>query len=688
METHASRRLRAAVLAAAVTLPAGVGAQEAPTRVPLEDVTVSAPRLETPLERVPASVSVVGVEDIQEGRQVLGLDESLNQVPGTYMQNRYNFAQDLRISIRGFGARAPFGIRGVKVLVDGIPATLPDGQAQVDAIDLSTVARIEVLRGPASSLYGNASGGVINIITEDGPPEPTVEGRAQVGEFGFRRQHLEAGGQQGKLNHFAGLSHLDYTGYREHSAVNSDILNTKFKYAFGPDTELMVTANAVDSPEAQDPGALTAAQVEDDPRQAHPRNLRFDAGERVREETLGARLRHRLNERHAIELRNYYTWRDFENKLPFTDGGSVQFDRLFAGAGALYTYSASLGAMPNRLMLGLELDYQRDDRRRFDNNDGLIGALTVDQLEEVTALGAFLQNELSITERLVLTAGLRYDELEFEVDDDFLADGFDDSGARTLNELSPKVGLSYRVSPRFIPYSNVSTSFESPTTTELARCTGGGFNDDVEPQTAINYEVGANGDITEAVRYNVAVFHIAIDDELIQQECPGQPGRNFFVNAGESTRDGVELALDIALTRGLRGTLAYTYSDFRFDEFRTGGDTFDGNNIPGIPRNNLHGQLKYRHPSGLYAAFEAQYVDEIYADNANDVTADDYTVANLRGGYRWSAGPLDIEAFAGVNNLFDEEYIGNVRINAFGGRFFEPAPERNAYGGLKLSYAL
>ncbi|MGD8430104.1 MAG: TonB-dependent receptor [Ectothiorhodospiraceae bacterium] len=669
-----------------VAAPDVLAQTESGDAVRLDEITVTAPRVDTPLSRVPGAVGLVGQEEIQRARQGIGLDESLNSVPGVFMQNRYNFAQDLRVSIRGFGARAPFGIRGVKILVDGIPATLPDGQASVDAIDLDSVARMEVLRGPSSSLYGNASGGVINIITEDGPPTPYVEARPSTGSYGFSKSTLKGGGESGPSNYFGSLSHLDYSGYRDHSAAKSTVFSGKLRYDLGARSQLTTIVGAVDSPEAEDPGALTAEQVDEDRRQASPGNLQYNAGEDLDEQRVGAVFERRLGAHHDLKLRGYSVWRDFSNRLPFTDGGMVQFDRLFLGGGVLYTYDAPLGGMPNRLLSGVDLERQRDDRQRYDNLDGQRGDLVFDQIETVTNLGVFLQDELDLTERLTLTAGVRYDEVGFDVDDDYFADGVNDSGSRTLSEVSPKVGLTYRLSPAFIPYANVSRSFETPTTTELASCEGGGLSDSLDAQTATNYELGANGQLTPSVRYSVAVFTIHGSNEIVAQGCPEQPGRDFFVNAGETRRDGVELGIDAELARGLSARLAYTYSDFRFDRFSTDGQNFDGNTIPGIPRHTAYGELKYRHPSGIYTAVEVQYVDSLYADNANSVTSDAYTVTNIRAGWTRFLERWELSVFGGVNNVFDELYNGNVRINAFGGRYFEPAPDRNLYAGLQVRY--
>ena len=681
-------RINSLILTAITTTLAVTGAsgEEADLATPLDEVSVTATRVEKVLDKIPAAVGVVDEEAIQFGTQQIGLDESLVKVPGVFMQNRYNFAQDLRISIRGFGARSSFGIRGVKILVDGIPETLPDGQGNVDSIDLGSTERIEVIRGPVSSLYGNASGGAILVNSEQPPDTPFISLRPMVGEDGFQKHQLKFGGKQGKLGYLVNISDLDYDGYREHSRTETTQINSKFNYSVNAASRLTTVINYTDSPTAEDPGGLTAQQVDEDPTQARERNVDFDAGEEVEQTRLGFVYEQNIGDAATLMLRNYYVWRDFNNKLPFVGGGAVDLDRFFWGGGAQYTHVSQLGGRDNRFLIGIDLDRQDDDRRRFDNNQGLLGDLALDQNEEVDSIGLYLQNELSFNDQLELTLGARYDRITFDVTDSFLADG-DDSGKRTLEELSPSVGLRYSPSALVNLYANISTSFETPTTTEFANPAGGGFNPDLDPQTATNYEIGAKGSIGKWMRYEVALFRIDVEDELIPFELQNQPDREFFENAGESQREGVELLLTTEPVDGLSVSLAYTWSDFTFDKFiDDNGNDFSGNRIPGIPEHMIHADLTYTHDSGLFAYWDLLYVDEVFANNANTAENDAYTVSNLRLGYTKFFDNWEFSPFLGVNNLFDERYNGNVRINAFGQRFFEPAPERNLYGGFTLRY--
>ncbi len=661
--------------------------QEDTARSILEPVTVEATRLDSDPDEVPAAISVVGKDDVQLARQQIGLDESLVAIPGLFLQDRYNFAQDLRISIRGFGARAAFGIRGVRIVVDGIPETLPDGQGGVDSIDLGSVQQIEVIRGPVSSLYGNASGGVINIVSERGPEIPFVESRLSTGEFDFGKHQLKFGGDTGRFNYLVNVSDMDFEGYREHSDTENTQLNGNFGYQIDDSSDLRLTLNLTDQPLADDPGGLTREEAEADPRAANQTNVDFNAGEALDQQKIGLVYTKSFGELHELQLRNYYVWRDFLNRLPFADGGAVVLERLFAGGGASYTYSGDLWGRSNRLMLGVDLERQDDDRFRFDNNMGTLGALVFDQNEEVTSSGLFVQNEWDVLTDVVLTLGVRRDEVEFDVTDRFLGDG-DDSGSRSFSETSPMIGLLYAAAPSMNFYAKVSTAFETPTTTEFANPGGaGGFNPDIDPQLATNYEVGVKGTIGERSRYQAALFSIDVEDELIPFELADQPGRDFFANAGESSRRGVELAFVSQPLDGLQISFAYTYSDFAFDEFMSdAGDDFAGNTIPGVPENLLYGEVGYSHSSGFYTSLDALSVDNVFLNNANTESSDSYVVSNLRAGFLGHSGDWEFAPFVGINNLTNKAYPGNTRINAFGGRFFEPAPDRHFYGGISVRY--
>lgn len=649
----------------------------------LDEIVVSATRTESSLRDVARSVSVINKERIQNATQQLGLDEALAGVPGLYIQNRYNFSGDLRVSLRGFGARSSFGIRGIRILVDGIPETLPDGQGGVDSIDMGSAQSIEVLRGPASSLYGNASGGVIAVTSELGTDDPFVEGKIAGGEFGFKQYGVKAAGKISSTDYLLNVSRTELEGYREHSAFRGTQLNARLGIPFNDNDRLLVAANFTDQPLAQDPGGINAAQAALDPSSARDRNVLFDAGEVLQQQRLGF-VYERKRSSGTLTLRNHYVWRDFANKLPFTDGGAVDLDRFFYGFGAQF----SLGeALPDNvdLAFGVDYDHQDDDRQRFDNNDGAIGNLGFDQNEQVDSIGFYIQGEYRLNDAWAVQAGLRYDELSYDVTDRYIANG-DSSGSLDFDEVSPSLGVNFKTAGGVL-FANYSSSFETPTTTELANPdASGGFNPELRPQLANNYELGFKGTIDDLF-YEVSLFQIDLRDELIPYELEEFPGRTFYSNAGASDRTGVETALRWQHESGFAIDASYTWSDFIFDEFADDdGNDFSGNQMPGLPGQFGYVGLNYATGNGFSGLLETRYSGDLYANNDNSVNVESYLVSNLRFSIDIESSKLLFRVYAGVNNLFDESYNNNIRINAFGDRFYEPAPTRNFYAGLVVTF--
>lgn len=680
------RKITASVtpsLAAALCLPFIATAAEP------EVVEVRASRMGQTLANIAGAVSVVDEQDIQLGRQQFALDESLNRVPGMFSQNRYNFAQDLRISLRGFGARANFGIRGIRVFVDGIPSTVTDGQSVIDDVELGAIERVEVIRGPSSSLYGSSSGGVISLYTESGTRDPYAEARLTVGEYDQQKYHIKTGGEVDRLNYFMSASHLSYEGFRDHSELRQTTFNSKFTYDIDENSDLQVVFNAMDSPTREDSGALSLADVALDREQAQARNVSSNAGEDIDQQKLGFTYNYNLDNRHEITLRNYYIWRDFETFLPIgshipfvADDGVTGFDRFFFGGGAQYTFTGELFGRPNQVSIGIDVDSQTDDRQRYINNAGVKGALAFDQEEQAEAIGVYIRNIFALTDTLQFTVGGRYDSVELEVDDAFLANG-DQSSKIDFDEFNPTVGLNWNAWGQMNLFANYATSFETPTFTELANPARdlnvnlGGFAN-VTAQTSDSFEFGMRGALTPRINVDVAYFTMQVDDEVTSVTNVGN--RSFFENA-DTDRQGVEAAAVIDLIDGLRLTTAYTWSDFEFDKFITSPAAV-GNELPGIPEHQFYAELAYTHATGFYATWDVIHVGKFYADNANTLEAGDHTVSNLRLGHEITVGQTRFGPYIGVNNLFDEEYFANVRLNAFGGRAFEPAPDINVYGGI------
>jgi len=655
-------------------------------------IEVTSPRLVRDLYETPAAVSVTGAPEIQKGQQRLQLDESLDTVPGLFFQNRYNFAQNLRLSTRGFGARAPFGIRGIRIQVDGIPYTLPDGQSQIDAVDLDSARRIEVIRGPSSVQYGNASGGVIDITTargDDLPPGARL--RQDVGSHDYYKSTLQANGSRGDTSGIATLSWLNYHGYRDQSAVEKGLFNGRLSHEWGEGQRLTATLNSLHTPKAEDPAGLTAAEVEQDRRQATANAERLDSGQDVDQQTLGLLYEDASMGPGRLSVSTFFTRRDFSQQLPFPGPSRIAYDRQFYGVSTDYQQDSELAGLPLTWLVGTDLHRQVDDRRRYAVSfDGAVTGQTQDETQNATTAAVFAQGDLALTERLNLSLGTRFDRLRLSVDDAQTSDG-DDSGSRTYREFSGFAGVSYRLAERQQLYATVGTAFEAPTFTEFANPDGsGGFNPDIEPQQALNREVGMRGALGQGLSYDLALFSIRVDDEILPYEINN---RTFYENAGRTERNGVELGLEWAISYTWRVTSAVTLADYTLKDFTDEqGNDVDGNRLPGLPQEQWVTELEWRGEGQRFAALEWQYVGDLYAENSNQTEVSDYWLLGFRAGDTVNVGSQSFSAYGGVRNLLDEDYFSNIRINANADRpledrgYYEPAPGRTFYAGLEWAF--
>jgi iron complex outermembrane receptor protein len=637
------------------------------------------------LYATPAAVSTLESDAIAQGQQRVRLDESLVRVPGVFLQNRDNFAQGQRISIRGFGARAPFGVRGITVMVDGIPYTLPDGQAQLDAIDLDSAERIEVIRGPSSVLYGNAAGGVIDVTTADGRDNPGTSLRAEAGSDGYRKTSLQTGGSQGDWSHHVSLSALNVDGYREQSSTEKYLLNAKLRRELGSERALTAIVNLLDNSRSEDPGALNADEVAEGRDQAAPNSLALDAGQNVDQQLLGLQYEDLAAGPGELYLKGFISQRDFEQQLPYVGDSRIGYQRDYLGASAEYHHEVTLGNLPLSYIAGVEVARQDDERFRNDvNPQGVVGEQLAEETQTATSTGVFAQGDLALTEQLTLSLGARFDRVELEVDDRYQDDG-DQSGDRRFDEWSGSAGLSYRYRPQHQVYVNTGTAFETPTFSEFANPAGGGFNPSVSPQKAWNREVGARGYVGPlALDYDLTLFSVRVRDELVPYD---EGDRTFYQNAGDTDRDGIELALGWQFADQWRLDSALTLARYEFDRFSTPAERFGGNRIPGLPEQTWVNQLTWEGRDDRFATLETQYTGDMVADNANEVEVDDYWLLNLRAGNGWRLGDdTRLSAYVGVRNLLDEEHYANVRLNAGFGRHYEPAPGRSVYGGVEVSF--
>jgi iron complex outermembrane recepter protein len=667
-----------------------------------EGVVVSATRTERRSLEIPGSIDAVGAQTLHEGRPKVNLSESLGGVPGLSLQNRQNYAQDLQLSIRGFGARSTFGIRGIKLYADGIPATMPDGQGQAANFNLSTAQRIEVMRGPLAALYGNASGGVINLFTADGPKRPTLSGDLFVGDYGTRRFGVQAGGESGALNYIGDWSQFHTDGYREHSAANRQTFNGKLKWLTGESTRVTLVLNTIYQPETQDPAGLSGAQASDNPRQVDPSVTRFNTKKTVRQEQTGVTVDQRLGAEDHLRASLYAGDRQVRQFLAIPvpalpalnsySGGTVDLATFFDGFSMNWIHDGSLLGRPLSVTGGLEQELMRQRRRGNDNNFGAIGALRRDEDDNVSSTNVFAQADWRLVERASATLGLRRTLVRFDSHDHFVtAANPDDSGSVEYSNTSPVAGLAVRLAPEMSLYASAGRGFETPTFAELAyQRIGTGLNLALKPSLSTNAEIGLKGRVGDYQHVTLARFDTTTRDEIVIDTAAG--GRSIFKNASRTRRTGWEASWQAVLPAGFDMRAAYTALNARYSEAFTSGANASlvpaGNKLPGVPSTSLYAELQWHHfASGFSSALEARHNSGVYVNDQNSDAAAAYTIANLRLGFEQKARDWRITETLRIDNLTDRTYIGSVIVADANGRFFEPAPRRNLSLILSFRYA-
>jgi iron complex outermembrane receptor protein len=649
-------------------------------------VVVEALRTPAAADSVPFAISTVTPAP---GRKGLSLDEALTAIPGVQVDDRYNFAVGDRISIRGFGARTQFGVRGIRIVTDGIPATFADGQSTLDAVDPAAIDHAEVLRGPAASLYGNAAGGV--IVIRSAPPSPfplAISAETSAGSDGLLRNALDAGGTSGDAAWTARLSRLRYDGFREHSAATAYRGTGTFHYSLGERDRLRVDASYADLT-SENPGAITDSVAAIDPRAAAAANVTGRTGKNGTQEGIGIGWSHDLD-LGGVDVEIYGIRRDVDN--PITTR-IIELGRTAGGARALVHGSASPFGLVAGWAAGADLDLQIDERQNYINSGGERGDRVLDQHETVVGGAGFLQGTLSIADAVTVMAGARYDRTGFRAEDKMIGPSDpDDSGELSMGALSPSAGALWRITDRLQIYANVATSFDTPTTTELAnRPDGaGGFNPELQPQHALSLEAGLRGSPLRWLSFELTAFRTRVTDALIPYQVPGSADRDFYRNAGTAIHRGVEMALNLSPVPGLTARLGGGYIDARYDSYTVDGNAFGGNRIPGVAPVRAELSLSYLSSPGWYLALDGRSVARMMVNDANSASAPPYTLFNARGGHlhltlgdgawRWELAP-----YAGIDNILDRRYHASVTINAFGGRFFEPGPGRTFYAGVAVN---
>ncbi len=651
--------------------------------IQLKEVELKSIRLKTPIEQFPAAIYKKEIPQRWQGPQV-SLQEYINDLPGIVSFNRSNYAQDLRLSIRGFGARAAFGIRGIKLIVDGIPETTPDGQGQLDNLPLGILSSIEILRGPSAVRYGNSAGGVVSLNTLEDIQENLHQFTLRGGSYGAQQLQYTAGIKTEKTTAIFHLNHSKAKGYRENSGFENNLFNAKVKHRFSPFIQAVVQLNATHSPYAQDAGGQTIEELNQNRRNARDRNLQFKTGETITHYKSGLSLQYEKKNITA-SLYGFVAQRNFEGKLPFSNGGWVALDRKYVGQGGHFGLSKTVRKIQLKTQLSYDFAAQTDQRKRFINNEGSKGDLTLHQKEGFNSFGLALIQHL-VYGPLVLNGGLRWDTNELKVADNFLSDG-NDSAKRKLNAWSPQLGINLKLSSRLNGFGNFSRSYETPTLSELSAnpSNSGGFNPAIDIQIADNLEGGIHY-TAKNTKASLVYFYISTRNDLVAYELAAFQGRTFYQNAGSTKRKGIEFVLKQQFSPQFNAQITFNTSDFTYGNFTQNGENFSGNRLPGIPTSFGALNLSYQWKNQLQLNYTKTYRGELFADNSNENKVEAFYRDDLS--FRLPLKKLGAKTgfILGCTNLFNVLYSDNIRINAFGNRFFEAAPEREIYAGLQWRF--
>ncbi|MFQ0412092.1 TonB-dependent receptor PqqU [Klebsiella pneumoniae] len=668
-------------------------------------VVTAAPTMVSELD-TPAAVSVVNGDEMRQAAPRVNLSESLGAVPGLQVQNRQNYAQDLQLSIRGFGSHSTYGVRGLRIYVDGIPATMPDGQGQTSNIDIGSVDTIEVLRGPFSALYGNSSGGVINVTSQTGTQPPTVEASSYYGSFGTWHYGMKATGAVGDGSH---AGDVDYTvstnrftthGYRDHSGARKNLANARLGVRINDVSKLTLLLNSVDI-KANDAGGLTADEWRDNPRQS-PRGDQYNTRKNTRQTQAGLRYERQLSAQDDLSVMMYAGEREttqFQSiprapqLKPSHAGGVIDLTRHYQGIDTRLTHRGEL-LVPVTLTAGLDYENMSERRKGYENfvmvngapQYGEQGALRRNERNLMWNVDPYLQTQWQLTDKLSLDAGVRYSSVWFDSNDYYITPGNgDDSGDASYHKWLPAGSLKYALTDAWNVYLSAGRGFETPTINELSYRSDNqsGLNFGLKPSTNDTVEIGSKTRIGNGL-FTAALFQTNTDNEIVVDSSSG--GRTSYKNAGKTRRQGMELGLDQQFGESWRLKAAWTWLDATYRTNVCDDASCNGNRIPGIARNMGYASFGYQPEQGWYAGSDIRYMSDIMANDENTAKAPSWTVVGLTTGYKWSYGRMDMDLFGRIDNLFDREYVGSVIVNESNGRYYEPAPGRNYGIGLNLAW--
>jgi iron complex outermembrane receptor protein len=690
-----------AVLMTAMPAWWGVAHAQASSSGDLSPIVVTATRVAESSFDVSASIDVVDRAAIQDGQIQENISESLMTVPGISAENRQNYAQDEQLSVRGFGARSSFGVRGVRLYSDGIPGTMPDGQGEFSQFDLGSGGRMEVLRGPFSALYGNSSGGVISIFTEEAPDGYFVDGTAEYGTFNTQRYALKTTGGEGMVNYVVDAVHFQTDGYRYHSKAERENVNSVVRLTFNDALKLALVGNAVQTPFVQDPLGLTAAQLIANPVQPGNNAILYNTRKSLNQEQGGAILDYTLSAQDALSTTLYVGHRattqfqaipqSVEEKEPLYPGGVISLERAFYGIDSHLTDERAWDGMHLQTVGGVAYDDLEETRFGYLNyvgdELGVEGAVRRDEANHVYDFDQYLQSQWDPVTLWRVTAGVRNNLVEVSSNDHLPGTTLPHSSVR-YTAVSPVAGVLFHASPAVNLYASYGKGFETPTLNDLAyRSVNGslpGLNTSLKAARSNNYEVGVKAG-RGAMRAELAGFYIETDDELAVLQ--NFNGRTVEQNIGKTARHGAELAVDADWIDGFSARLAYTYIRAVVGQaYQTCVGTpclpatvEPGSYLPAVPRNALYVGLTWSYlPLGFSTTLEEQGRTGIFADDRNTAFAPGYWETDWRAGFTQRTARWQLSEYLRLDNLTNRAYVGSVIVNASGGQYFEPEPGRTA----------
>ncbi len=673
---------------------------------PADIVVVTGSRMAHSSFDLPAAIDVLDAARIHDGQMRVNASESLAAVPGLVAQNRQNYAQDLQISSRGFGARSAFGVRGVRLVADGIPATMPDGQGQAATFNLDMAERIEVLRGPFSAIYGNHSGGTVALFTRDGKGRPSIEANFAAGSYNTRKADLNAQGESDGIGYVLDASRFDTNGYRSHSAATRDQGFAKLTLAPTATSRLTLSASALRQSDTQDPLGVSWATYLRDPRagetdatdtQTPKRTLaeRYDTRKSIDHQQAGLAFEQRLGDDRVRvmayggqrQVIQYQAFSKFVQAPATQSGGVVDFDRAFHGIDINWLHVASVAGGKLNTTIGIDYGHSTDDRKGFENfigtQFGLKGNLRRDESDTVSNFDPYAQAEWQ-RGAWVVTGGARHSRVSVRVDDHFASNG-NDGGSVDYSHTTPLLGVLYKLSPVLNVYASAARGFEAPTLNELFYSgTGAGFNFKLAAATSTHLETGVKAYLGSSTRINAALFQVKTRDELVVDVASG--GRTSYRNASKTLRQGAELSLDSSFSDGFSARMAVTVLRAIYDQGFA--NVLEGSRLPGVPKANLFGELAWKNSSDTFgAAIETVASSKVYAEDANlEIPAPGYAVLNARVQARQDLGGWRLKEFVRLNNLADRKYVGSLIIGDANKRFYEAAPGRNWMMGVSAQY--